>query len=100
MYCYFTADDSITLRNGQERETQEYTEPSNNDENESTVEGRRDGNVRANRGLHESWEWYDNCYRRERNKGRQGFNLINNLNFLFSIELKRMAGSSHYQSKG
>lgn len=30
---------------------------------------RKAGDVNADRGLHESWEWYDECYRRERNRG-------------------------------
>lgn len=30
---------------------------------------RKLGDVAADRGLHESWEWYDECYRRERNRG-------------------------------
>ncbi|CAK8683460.1 unnamed protein product [Clavelina lepadiformis] len=62
-------DDSITLRNGANTQTQAYNKPNNDDENEGTVRNRRNANVQAGRGLHESWEWYDYCYRRERNKG-------------------------------
>lgn len=31
--------------------------------------GRRNADVEQERGLHEPWEWYDECSRRERNKG-------------------------------
>uniref|UniRef100_H2Z107 Uncharacterized protein n=1 Tax=Ciona savignyi TaxID=51511 RepID=H2Z107_CIOSA len=65
-------DDSITIRNGQATNTQSYNKPSANrgdTETKATVEARKNQNVRSDRGLHETWEWYDSCYRRERNKG-------------------------------
>jgi len=61
--------DSVTLRNGKETNTQDYTETNDQDEAQGKLRGRRNGNVKATRGLQESWEWYDACYKRERNKG-------------------------------
>jgi hypothetical protein len=62
-------DDSITIRNGIQTNTQDFTASDNDNDNQNTVQNRRNGNVRDDRGLHESWEWYDDCNRRERNKG-------------------------------
>jgi len=62
-------DDSITIRNGQSTNTQAFTASDNDNDSEGTVENRRNNNVRADRCLQESWEWYDDCNRRERNKG-------------------------------
>ena len=65
----------MALRNGQETNTQDYQNPSNDDESKTTVVNRRSNNVVQTRGFHESWEWYDNCYRRERNKGTSALSL-------------------------
>merc|ERR1712167_249521 len=52
---------------------QDFTNPSNSqfagDNPEAARFNRKTGNVKADRGLHESWESYDECYRRERNRG-------------------------------
>uniref|UniRef100_F6TG38 Self-marker protein n=1 Tax=Ciona intestinalis TaxID=7719 RepID=F6TG38_CIOIN len=62
--------DSITIRNGQSTGTQPYTKPPRRDpESETLTNVRTRRSTRSDRGLHESWEWYDSCYRRERNKG-------------------------------
>ena len=70
IFFYVTAADSVTLRNGKETNTQDYTETNDQDEAQGKLRGRRNGNVKATRGLQESWEWYDACYKRERNKGK------------------------------
>lgn len=56
------------LRDGLNTNRQEYTEPGNA-ETEATRQARKTSNNDYTRGLHESWEWYDECYRRERNRG-------------------------------
>jgi hypothetical protein len=66
-------DISYRLRDGTTTNRQEFTNPSNA-ETETTRLNRwlpagDQGNEHQNRGLHESWEWYDECYRRERNRG-------------------------------
>ena len=70
LFFFCLADDSITFRNGQNTNQQDYTQANNDNDNLQTVENRRNANVRADRGLHESWEWYDNCYRRKRNESK------------------------------
>jgi len=66
------------LRDGTTTDRQEYTDPSTTQDTEAqryTREwngggtGNGNGDVRLDRGLHEDWEWYDECYRRERNHG-------------------------------
>lgn len=61
-------DDSYTLRNGATTQSQTHN-TGKEDESENQANSRRNQNVRSDRALHESWEWYDACYRRERNKG-------------------------------
>lgn len=58
-----------TLRNGNNRGTQTYASPTFNNPSASNDNTRRNNNVRTDRGLHESYDWYDACYTRERNKG-------------------------------
>ncbi|XP_076469495.1 protein DD3-3-like [Babylonia areolata] len=54
-----------TFRNGKETTTAKYTKPTS-----MTDAGtKKSGDVNRNRGLHESWDWYNKCYMRERNKG-------------------------------
>ena len=67
------------LRDGTTTDRQTYTPPTNGQFSEqdrynrewnngaATVTGN--GDVRLDRGLHEDWEWYDECFRRERNHG-------------------------------
>lgn len=57
-----------TLRNGQNTNTQNYQRPNFRQSSASNDENRRD-QVDLTRGLHESFDWYDACYTRERNKG-------------------------------
>ena len=59
-----------TLRNGINTNTPKFTATGKKDaETQAQYKQRKTGNMDINRGLHESWEWYDKCKRRERNKG-------------------------------
>jgi len=61
-------DDSITIRNGQQTQSQNHNAAGAN-ENEEQANQRKNNNVQAARVLQESWEWYDACYRRQANEG-------------------------------
>ena len=66
-----TANDEVLaerVRNGVNRGTQNYQQVQT-DESYATYLNRR-AQVQANRGLHESFDFYDDCYARERNRGR------------------------------
>ncbi|BFZ08632.1 hypothetical protein BsWGS_11671 [Bradybaena similaris] len=54
-----------TLRNGVTTDTQVYTKPPKN----NVLGSRKNTDVKADRGLHEPWDWYNKCYLRERNAG-------------------------------
>ena len=54
------------IRNGVNRGTQNHQPPSR-DETFAQYQNRRNNNVQANRGLHETLDFYDDCYVRERN---------------------------------
>ena len=68
MYSIKPADDSITIRNGQQTQSQNHNAAGAN-ENEQQANERKNNNVQAARVLQESWEWYDACYRRQANEG-------------------------------
>lgn len=59
-------DDDI--RNGQSTDTQNYNDIDNLEESQNTA-NNRENSVSNNRGLHETFKFYDNCYARERNQG-------------------------------
>lgn len=61
-----TAD---TFRNGVKTTTQTYTKPSSINETLANKSTRKSGQVTQDKGLHESWDWYNKCYMRERNQG-------------------------------
>eukprot|EP00052_Salpingoeca_macrocollata_P005045 m.45054 g.45054 ORF g.45054 m.45054 type:complete len:771 (-) comp14625_c0_seq1:345-2657(-) len=63
--------DTPLLRDGLNTNRQEYDQPNNNDiaGGETNRFNRYRQDIASNRGLHETWEWYDECYRRERNRG-------------------------------
>ena len=62
--------DVDTLRNGINTNTPKFTATNKKDtEKLSEYKARKNGNMDKTRGLHESWEWYDKCRRRERNSG-------------------------------
>ena len=56
------------LRNGVNTGTQNYQSGQNN-EGYAAFMTRRDNNVQVERGLHETFDYYDDCYFRERNQG-------------------------------
>eukprot|EP00043_Microstomoeca_roanoka_P013944 m.137221 g.137221 ORF g.137221 m.137221 type:complete len:750 (-) comp15888_c0_seq3:485-2734(-) len=57
----------LRMRDGLNTNRQEYTNPGTLTEQARFA--RKDGNVVESRGLHEDWDYYDECYRRERNRG-------------------------------
>jgi len=59
----------LRFRDGTTTNRQDFTNLNNANENQAQRANRKRGNVQADRVLHESWEWYDECYRRERNRG-------------------------------
>lgn len=58
-----------TLRNGMNTNTPKFTASKKADETLQQYNARKNGDKDKNRGMHESWEWYDKCRRRERNQG-------------------------------
>ena len=62
-----TAD---TLRNGVTTQTPNHNRAQNLQENKATAQNRKNNNINTQRVLQESWDWYDSCYMRERNKGK------------------------------
>ena len=56
------------IRNGASTATQQYSKPPTN-ENSGQYSNRKNNNIAENKVLQESWEWYDSCYQRDRNKG-------------------------------
>jgi hypothetical protein len=57
------------MRNGVTTQTQDFNRAQNLNEDEAKATRRKNTAVKDNRGLQETWEWYDACYMRERNKG-------------------------------
>ena len=56
------------MRNGANTGTQNHQRPPNGETYAAYV-NRRNNNVQADRGLHESHSYYDDCTRRDRNEG-------------------------------
>ena len=48
-----------------------YTAPAKVTETEQNAINRKNNNLDVTKGLQESWDSYDKCYMRERNKGKQ-----------------------------
>lgn len=70
--CQPLADkpDDNTKRNGINTNTPKFTATKKKDaEKRNEYQSRKNADNDNNRGLHESWEWYDKCRRRERNGG-------------------------------
>lgn len=71
-YMCQPAHDKLTgdsVRNGINTNTPNFKASNNKQESLASYRKRKAGNVDVNRGMHESWEWYDKCRRRERNQG-------------------------------
>ena len=85
-YHYFTIltmfstpridSDDNCLRNGANTQTQNFNSPGNKNEAQSNYESRRSNNVQSNRGLHENYDYYTDCYMRSRNQGNQPHSLM------------------------
>lgn len=57
------------MRNGEVINTQDYNEPPDGQETPQAYKKRKANSEKADRGLHEPFEWYDSCVIRNRNKG-------------------------------
>ena len=57
------------IRNGVSTGRIGYTAPTKVTETEQNAINRKNNNLDTSKGLQESWDSYDNCYMRERNKG-------------------------------
>ncbi|CBY14070.1 unnamed protein product [Oikopleura dioica] len=70
---YMCEDSTKTkIQNGLNTNTPAYRRPENNESPQKYKERRRrdtTDNDHAKRGVHESWEYYDSCYKRDRNYG-------------------------------
>ena len=75
-YVFATGDDDC-VRNGANTNTQNYNERNNNPYAESASQymTRKANSVVENRGLHESFDYYNACYMRSRNKGKGNTNI-------------------------
>jgi hypothetical protein len=58
-----------TIRNGDNTGTQNFNNPNRLTDTETQRTGVAENQVRSDRGLHEPYRWYDDCYVRERNRG-------------------------------
>lgn len=67
--AYPAGGDRRRMRDGTTTNRQDFSNPANNQLTEADRGNRKDGDVKTDRGYMESWEWYDECYRRERNRG-------------------------------
>jgi hypothetical protein len=61
--------DRRRMRDGVTTNRQDFTNPNNGNLNEAERLNRKNDNVDDEEGYMESWESYDECYRRERNRG-------------------------------
>jgi len=62
------SDHRRRFRDGLTTNRQQFT-TGDQDRSQTERAAAKSGDVDDDEGLHESWEWYDECYRRERNKG-------------------------------
>jgi hypothetical protein len=66
----YSSDDLDRIRDGTTTQSQGYTNlPANTDEDPTGFANRRQGDVKTNLGLHETWQYYDSCVNRQRNLG-------------------------------
>ena len=57
------------IRDGVNTNSQDFIKINNENDVLETHLNRKNKSLQIDRGLHEAWEWYDNCFYRERNKG-------------------------------
>lgn len=69
VFSYIIASDEDCIRNGENTNTQNYQPPSTASETYSQYTTRKSNQVQQTRGLHETFDYYDNCYMRSRNRG-------------------------------
>ena len=72
LHTVSNAERFTRLRNGDNTNTQNY-QSGNEQENFNQYQSRRNNNVRADRGMHETFDYYDDCYTRTRNLGEPRF---------------------------
>ena len=69
-WCIFVDNlERSDLRNGVNTGTQNYQQPPNNGVGNPANDENRRNQEQINRGLHETYNWYDACYTRRRNEG-------------------------------
>ena len=68
LHTVSNAERFTRLRNGENTNTQNY-QSGNEQERFSQYQSRRNNNVQADRGMHETFDYYDDCYTRTRNLG-------------------------------
>ena len=96
--------DAETLRNGINTNTPKFTASNKKDENANQYTSRKNGDKDINRGLHESWDWYEKCRRRERNQGEDLIvarkpNLVPRVLWLFGQQVGARRDSGELEKK-
>jgi len=63
-------NDQWPIKDGFTESTSIFTKPNSTGETLEDMEARRSSDAASNndRGVHESWDWYNHCYHRQRNK--------------------------------
>lgn len=77
---------SDTYRNGVKTQTQNYNKPQSLKETKAARDKRKTDAVDQTKVLQESWDWYDKCYVRERNKGKLKL-WLNDIIYIFSSNI-------------
>ena len=67
---FYILDLKEQIRNGVNTGKIGYTAPTKVTETEQNAVNRKNNNLDTSKGLQESWDSYDNCYMRDRNKGK------------------------------
>ncbi|KAK7102364.1 protein DD3-3-like [Littorina saxatilis] len=89
-----------TFRNGKTTQTAKYSKPGSLTETKSQKDNRKSGDVSLDKGLHESWDWYNKCYTRQRNKGLftadQNLKANNGLGYSSAIYTRQNPNGNRY----
>lgn len=103
--CQPTLDFSTTgnnpdrIRDGLTTDTPAYTAlPSNGAEDQAAFLKRKLGDININRGVHETWQYYDACVNRERNNGLFTADQVlrkNNRGYSGSVYTRQNPNGSH-----